>query len=283
LTRPRCRRFRHCLAVCVVVATGLAPVAGLAQPTPTRVSARHHPWGRFEPGAWKLVRVVTETLDAQGQVVATSISETKTTLMDIDDDEVTLEILAVAEVAGKRFGSEAQFVRQGFHGETLTENLQVKEPQAAELSVEGRKIACWTQQVAINGSAGETVVDIWYSDSLRPYYLRREARTTDPESQKVLSHSTTEIVALDMPWRVVSETKSASLMRTVHRHAKGTTTTWAFTTPNVPGGVVSHSSKETDETGRVLRRSTLELVGYGDECEPGRAGLFHRRRRPRLQ
>jgi hypothetical protein len=33
---------------------------------------------------------------------------------------------------------------------------------------------------------------------------------------------------------------------------------------DVPGEVVSQSSKRLDPQGRVVRRSTLELVSYGD-------------------
>jgi hypothetical protein len=33
---------------------------------------------------------------------------------------------------------------------------------------------------------------------------------------------------------------------------------------DVPGEIVSQSSKKLDAQGKVVRRSTLELVGYGD-------------------
>ena len=48
-------------AVCLISAAGgkcFADEAG--------ISARHHSWGRFQPGAWKVVRVVTETYDDHG-------------------------------------------------------------------------------------------------------------------------------------------------------------------------------------------------------------------------
>ena len=70
---------------------------------PSGISAKLHPWGLFNPGAWKTVRVVTEALNEQGQVVSTSTTDTKTILVDLDNDGVTLEIQACIEVAGKRF------------------------------------------------------------------------------------------------------------------------------------------------------------------------------------
>jgi hypothetical protein len=47
---------------------------------------------------------------------------------------------------------------------------------------------------------------------------------------------------------------------------------------DVPGGVVSHSSKEVDKNGRLLRRSTLELVDYNIDPDRERSGLFGRKR-----
>ena len=60
---------------------------------------------------------MTETLDEHGQVVSTNSADTTTTLVDIDNDGVTLEIQTCMEVAGKRFQAEPQTVKQGFHGE----------------------------------------------------------------------------------------------------------------------------------------------------------------------
>ena len=45
------------------------------------ISARHHAWARFQPGAWKLVRVVTESLDENGRVIGVNVTETKTSLL----------------------------------------------------------------------------------------------------------------------------------------------------------------------------------------------------------
>ena len=63
----------------------------------------YHPWGEFQPGAWKLVRVLTETLDENGLVTGTTTTETRTTLMQADERGITLEIATTVEVAGKRF------------------------------------------------------------------------------------------------------------------------------------------------------------------------------------
>jgi hypothetical protein len=37
----------------------------------------------------------------------------------------------------------------------------------------------------------------------------------------------------------------------------------------VPGGIVARATKELDEKGRVIRRSSLELVDYQAQIEEG--------------
>jgi len=244
------------------------------------LSAKLHPWGLFNPGAWKTVRVVTETLNEQGQVVSTSTTDTKTILVDLDNDGVTLEIQACIEVAGKRFRAEPQTVKQGFHGELVGPNLQVKGPIDAELSIEGQKIPCKSQQLESVVSNGKTVTKIYYSTTVAPYILKRESVTTDLEGKKELSQTTVEVTALNMPVEVLSEMKNVSQVKTVHNSPNGTVTTWADVLPEVPGGVVGNSSKETDKTGRLVRRSTLKLVDYGEDPEKGRIfGRKHPRHR----
>ena len=93
-----------------------------------------------------------------------------------------------------------------------------------------------------------------------------------------MSETLSEVVALDMPQRVLSEIKNVACIKTVQKTPKGAVTTLAMSSPDVPGGVVSQTTKETDTTGRLVRRSTLELLNYGSRPEAERIGLFGRKR-----
>jgi hypothetical protein len=245
--------------------------------------ARHHAWGRFQPGAWKLVRTVTETLDDQGLVMSTSVTETKTTLTKIEADGVVLEVEVGIEVAGKQFDGQPQCIKQGFHGELASSNVTVKPAVPAQVTIDDRKVDCFVQQVGFSTAHGRTSTSLYYSDTLAPYLLKRKSTTTDPESQQVLSSTSMEVVALDMPQKVLAGIKSAACLKIVQRHAKGTVVTLAMTSSEVPGGVVSHLSKETDTGGRLVCRSNLELVSYGLQPEEERTGLFGRKRPPRTR
>jgi hypothetical protein len=271
-------RFRVFLAMTVAAILGLWPAWISAQET--GVAAKLHPWGRFEPGAWKLVQIVTETLDEHGQVVSTSTSDSKTTLVDIDGDGVTLEIQACMEVAGKRFEAEPQTIKQGFYGDVAVPNLKPKEPIDGRVTIEDRQIACKVLQLEIAGPTGKTATSIFFSTTQAPYLLKRESISSNGDKD-VSNETRVDTTALDMPVRVLGTIRAGAQMRTVSKNSKGTVTTLAMVLPEVPGGVVSHSSKEVDPSGRIVRRSTLELINYGAEPENDKAGLFNRKRSTR--
>jgi hypothetical protein len=269
MPRSASRILTLALSLVAVCAPGVADEFGVA--------ARLHPWGGLDPGVWKIVRVVTETLDAQGQVASSSTTDTKTTLREIDNDGVALEIATCMEVAGKRFQAEPQTVRQGFHGELNEPRLKFEEPVDGQVVIENRKIPCKVQRLEIIGPNKKTSVRLCYSMSVSPYVLRRECVARDTEGKGVLSETDVEVTSLDMPVRVLGETRSGAYVKTISRNAVGTVTTLAVVVSDVPGGVVSHSSKEVNKSGRVVRRSTLELIDYCADVKRDRSGLLNRK------
>ena len=249
----------------------------------TGILPKHHAWGRFKPGAWKLVCVVTETFDEKGLVTSTSTTETRTTLMQVDAEGVTLELEVVHEVAGKQFAAEPRTVRQGFHGELICQNLKVNESRPGQVVIEGRKIPCRTVQLECSAPTSKTVTQVYYSDVVAPYLLKRHSVTSDLDGNNMLSETTADVVGLEMPSKARPKIRRMALIKTVNKHAKGTVVTWTYTSPAVPGGVIGHDSRELDKDGRLIRRSRLQLIGYGSAPEREWIGRFGRKRalRPR--
>jgi hypothetical protein len=270
--------MRPCLSRILICLSVLGLGAAWCPAQDRGISARHHPWGRFQPGAWKLVRVVCESLDERGDVVSTSTTETKTTLTGVESDAVLLEVEVAIEVAGKQFDGQPHCIRQGFHGDLAGPDVKTRPARAAQLQIEDQRIDCYTQEVESVGTDSRTVTTVYYNDSLPPFLLKRVSITSDPEGKNVLGESTLDVVALNMPQRVMRCVKNAACIKTVQKHAKGTVTAVAMMSSDVPGGVVYQTSKETDAAGRVVRRSTLELVDYGLQREEERHGLFGRKR-----
>lgn len=262
------------------LALGLAAVCASGTAQEAGVTTRLHPWGQFEPGAWKTDRVVTETLNEQGQVVSTSTTDTKFTLVDIDKDGVTLEIQACIEVAGKRFRAEPQSIKKGVFGEPFAPNLKLKEPVDGQVTIEDQKIPCKVQQLESAGPNSKTVTTVYYSPTVAPYILKRDSVTTNAESK---SETSVEVIALNMPrkfqvGRFQGETKIGAYVKTVQKNEKSTVLTVAFVLPEVPGGIVDYSSKEVDRNDRLVRQTTLELIDCNSDPDQDRTGIFGRRR-----
>jgi hypothetical protein len=270
----------------------LLSVAGSAVSLPAKqlegVSREHHPWGQFKIGSWKRVRTLTETLDEKGAVASTSTTETTTKLVDVDPEGYTLRIDVVVEVAGKRFTAQPQIVRRGFHGEAEGQNVSFKRTGAAGLTINGVKIPCEVQQITVDHENGKRITVVHYSERHAPFVLRRETTTLDNAGKPTDVQSQVDVVAFDMPHKVLAEVKPTSHVRIMHQQGKASTLTLEVHCTDVPGGVVSHTSKESDESGRVIRRSTLELLDYGigtgdddDDAQMVRKALFRvRNRRP---
>jgi hypothetical protein len=141
------------------------------------------------------------------------------------------------------------------------------------LSVGAKKIRCQILEVVINGGDEKVVSEIYYCNSTAPFVLKRDTKSKDLDGETVHLHTQVDVIEVEMPHRVGAEIKTAAHVRTVKEHAKGSTYTLEVHCDEVPGGVVSQASKELDDTGRLVRRSTLELLDYEVVA---RRGLFGR-------
>jgi hypothetical protein len=254
-----------------------SPAFAQETPPPTQLN----PWGQFEPGAWKLVRVVTENFNDQGAVAGTNTSDYKTTLLDADDDGVTLETKVCVEVAGKRFDGEPQTIKQNYYGEQQSPGLKIKDPAAGQVTIEDRKIPCQVRQIDSSNPNGKTSTTIYYSATAPPYVLKRESVTTDLDGKNIISETNVSVQALEMPCKILGAMRSAAYVKTLQKTPKGTIYSLAVICPEIPGGIVSNSSKELDSSGRLVRRSTLELVDFNTEPEKSRTGILGRKRQSR--
>lgn len=239
----------------------------------------HDPWGRFDPGAWKVVRVVTESFDPQG--TETSTTETRTSLLEIGENSLTLRMEVVVDVEGTRFRADPKTIEQGFHGEPLVPDMTIERLDDATLTVQDRQILCRVRRLTYSTARAKTVTEVYFSTSVEPFVLRRKTVKTDLESGEVLSQTTVEVVEMNVPRRVLGRTRNTHYIKRVHKHPKGTVTTAAFFCNDVPGGLVCQTLKELDNEERLIRRSSLELIDYGLRPNKRRAPLFSRRHRAR--
>ncbi|MCG8586779.1 MAG: hypothetical protein MI757_18910 [Pirellulales bacterium] len=257
-----CKRTPRCFAV-LALATWffVGPLGHGAEAASSIVPREHHVWGKFKPGAWTLLRTTTEELDTAGKVSSTSTTETRTTLLGVDDKGVQLRIERVIEVAGKRFVKKPVEVRLTFSGAAQDQAEVVKLLGSEEFQLDGRRVACDVRHAEIKKADMTRNVKVLYSSKHSPYVLRREIDEKGGAGKAY--QSITDVTALDMPYRVLNDIKSTAQCKTVLRNGKSVVTTLSVMTMDVPGGVVMESSKEANLEGKLIRQTTVELADYG--------------------
>jgi hypothetical protein len=227
------------------------------------IPREHHAWGRFEPGSWVQIRKLTEEMDDQGNAKCLSTTESKTTLTKVAQVDCTVQLEVTVVVARKRFAGHPRVLQLGFNGETNGRRAEVKKVGTDSIQVGTESVPCHLLEATVDGESAKQVSTIHYSPSVAPYILRRETRTIDAEGNASPYVTTVDTIAAGMPYQVQGVLRTVSFVRTVENRAKGSTYTLEVYCPDIPGGVVAHTSKELDETGRVIRRTTLELIAYG--------------------
>jgi hypothetical protein len=223
---------------------------------------KFHPWGRFHVGSWNRVRIVTETVDEQGKVISTSITDTKSTLVERGLESYALKLETTVEVAGKKIPGEPKTVKLGYAGENLGEQLSYRNVDDDSVSIDGRKIDCCVQEVEIVGVGQKLISLVRYADSIAPFVLQRKTTQTDVGRPSQSQETEFEVIALEMPFRVCGVLQNTAHTRLVQRGPRGSTVSLSVVSAAVPGEMVSQNSKKSDESGHVTHRSSLELVNY---------------------
>jgi hypothetical protein len=224
-----------------------------------------HPWARFGKGAWRHVRIVTENYDADGKPTDGSLTDNKTTVTDVAPNRVTLQVEVTVEVAGQKFPSQPQTIVQGYAGETMGKIATPKVLEPQTLTIDGREIRCEARQLDISGGVTNEQTLVVFAAGHEPAILRRQSTLREAGDGKELQEITSQVMSLHMIRHLVQhdKPKGVYLVRTNQKNDRGTTITWSWHAPEVPGEVVDECSHKTDAEGRVVRRTTLELVGYG--------------------
>jgi hypothetical protein len=245
-----------CAFAAIAILPALVPAQELKLPRD------HHPWGSFPVGSWKLVRTTSETLDADGRVTGVTVTDTRTSLTAADENAYTLRSEIAVDVTGRRIATTPQVVKHGYYGEPPGQGLSVKRIGEAPLNIDGRQIVCELRQLIFEEAGAKRISTLHYSADVAPFVLRRET-SLDNGSDEKRNSSLVEVIALDLPQRIRGELKQASYVKTTQKLAHGTRVTLEVHCEDVPGGVAAHWASETDASGNVIRRTTLELIGYG--------------------
>jgi len=240
-------------------------------------------WGKFKPGAWQQVRVIVQALDPQGNVTATTTTDRTTTLVGVDPQSVTLELAVTAEVAGKRFDAPIQFITQGCHGEPSGQATEVRELTPTPSTIEGKTIVCRVREYQISDQDQRRRVVVYYNRDVEPVVLRRRSEARSKDGDRQIVETSVDVISLNTPHKVKDTVMPSSVVRTVQKTDTTKISMTSVLVSEVPGGVVSSKSEERDVEGRIVRRTTLELVDWGQEGEHWDERSPERRREHRKQ
>jgi hypothetical protein len=226
------------------------------------IPPEHHAWARFPKGSWKRVRVVTQQLNEQAQVVSTSITDTKTLLADVQADRFSLQIESTIEVAGRKIVSDPRTVEQRYNGAIAGQIAKVRLLGEETLTIGQRSYACKVLQYEITGTQTKTVTKSYYTPETAPYVLRRDSKTVDLMTKATVARTLVEVTAVGVPVEILGKTHLAAKVHVEQKHPKGREVTDALSSLDIPGGIVSHESREYDASDRLLSSSKLELVEF---------------------
>ena len=222
------------------------------------------------------MRTTSESLDAKGQVASVTITDTRTSLIAADDSSYTLRSEATVDAAGRRIATTPHVVRHGFLGEKPGQVYTVKRMGESSVTIDRRVIPCELQQIVVEEAGSKLTSLVHYAPEVAPFVLRRETNV-EANGEEKRNASLVEVIALNLPHRLRGDLKEASYVKTTQQLPTGTKTTLEVHCEDLPGSVAAHWASETDASGRVLRRSTLELLGYGLPVVAEQTGILPRR------
>jgi hypothetical protein len=81
-------------------------------------------------------------------------------------------------------------------------------------------------------------------------------------TKTVVARTNVEVTAIGVPLEILGKQHLAAKVHVEQRHAKGREITDALSSLEIPGGIVSHESREYDADDKLLSTSKLELVEY---------------------
>jgi hypothetical protein len=235
---------------------------------------RTHPWARFEPGAWRRLRVVTESFDAAGESSGVNASERIERLVAVDDETYTLEVENLAPLAGLPTPGAVE----SRHLSLLTDRsadlgtLTIEEAEPANISFGGSLggivVPCrtWRATTTGEGATEEEVLSVAVGSD--PAVLRRTLTTTLGGAPGVGGARgatvTANVSRLDLPALYAERlTRSWHLATTITHPSGSRTERAAVYSADAPGGLHSESAADFDASGRRTFWSVTDLVESG--------------------
>jgi hypothetical protein len=243
-------------ASAIVLMTGLM---ASAQNANWISSATTDAWAKFGSGSWKTVRIINKSYDENGALTNQGVTITQTEVARVTRRSFSLQVRATMEMMGEQFPSDPQLIERNFAEQTPVTTSIGKEA----LTIKGQDFPTEVVQTIIDGDNSTRTSTVHFCKLTNPQVLKRVTVAKDPSDDHVKSHTTVTVTELDKTVDVLGELKSCWTVTTVIKVGDITHTTTETHCADVPGELVKRTTEEHNSLGRLVRRSELEIEGYG--------------------
>jgi hypothetical protein len=242
----------------------LAPKVEPASLPPIRLPHEHHCWCRLQPGAWRTLRVSTETFEPTGKSLGVVITSETETLGDVQEGNYALRSQTVVEVGGKSLSGPDREHRLQLLTDTADERIDAVAQTQAEIDLDGRAISCNVWRLTVTRSDRQIAHAVYYNNKKWPFVLRREVTETamqDPAAPLFTMRE--DVIRSEIPVAIDGKIVPGAQLQSIAESPTGRTERLEVHSEAVPGGLVSRATTEWDAQGNRIRWSTTELVDFG--------------------
>ena len=128
------------------------------------------------------------------------------------------------------------------------------------MTISGRTYPVLIQQITDSDENEKKVTTDYTSEDMPPFVLKREIKSVAGDGAAGDHETVVEVLAIDMPYKVLAEVKTSSFVKTLHtRRDGGSSVIIEVHCIEVPGAVVAHSIDELDAAGKVVRAVRLNF------------------------
>ena len=222
------------------------------------------PWGGFKPGSWRRTRTTATTLD--GTKSMKSITETKTTFLRIENNSIVLKQEKTIKMGALNHVTPPEEIRLDFFGAPIQEGQTQQELQPSSVVIARKVIPCLLCRIEKLGDRRQDSTVVWYSSSVAPYLLQKEARSyeldaADPSKRNLVSFSQTTISRTSAHLLIGNAFATYRSETTTQKGGYNSRTT-VLHSLRIPGHIIKETTSEKDTAGKILYQSETILLDY---------------------
>ena len=222
-----------------------------------------HAWAQFQPGAWREVRIITDTFSQAGGVINRSTTTQKEVLKAVAEETYAIDVQATVDLVGKRIVGDWKTRVLKLATDNAGEITRVLQKDNIGLAYQGADVDCQVWELRYLDDSRQMIDRILFHPQHYPFVILRETSEFVPESSTQPVEQIAEVTASTVPYEIKGKMASCSCLRITRQRAKGNSTRLVFIAPTVPGGEVAAWSSDFDSQGKLTRWSTLELLDFG--------------------